>query len=98
MGSAAQISTLVAADKVQGAAIYSSTTRDKLGSIDDLMIDSKTGNVAYAIMSSGGFMGMGSRHHPLPWSMLKYDTNLDGYVVHLERAQLEGVPAYGRWL
>ena len=98
MGSAAQISTLVAADEVQGAIVYNRTTGDRLGSIDSLIIDRKTGNVAYAIMSSGGFLGMGGRHHPLPWTMLKYDTNMGGYVVPLERAQLEGVPAYGRWL
>jgi sporulation protein YlmC with PRC-barrel domain len=97
MGSAAEISTFIAADRVQGAAIYN-TTGDKLGLIDDIVINKKTGDIAYAIISSGGFLGLGSRYPPLPWSMLNYDSNLDGYVVPVEPAQLEITPAYGRWI
>src|SRR5579871_5125746 len=67
---------LVAADALQGTSIYSKSTGDRLGSIEDIVIDRKTGNVAYAIMSSGGFLGFAGRHHPLPWSMLRYDENL----------------------
>jgi hypothetical protein len=49
---------------------------------------------AYAIMSFGGFLGMGNQYHPLPWSVLKYDTNLGGYVVNLDKRQLQDAPAY----
>ena len=97
MGSARKLSTLIAAGKVQGAPIYDAAG-DNLGSIDDVVIDRKTGNVAYAVMTSGGFLGIGSRHHALPWSMLKYDVNRGGYVVGLERAQLRVAPACGQWL
>jgi sporulation protein YlmC with PRC-barrel domain len=96
MDTAAETTTLVAADKVQGAKIYSATG-DNLGSVDDIMIDQKSGNIAYAIMSVGGFLGIGSRYYPLPWSMLRFDTNLGGYVANVDRAQLQGAPAYGRW-
>jgi sporulation protein YlmC with PRC-barrel domain len=96
METAAETSALIAADKVLGATIYNSSG-DNLGSIQDIMIDQKSGNVAYAIMSSGGFLGIGSRHYPLPWLMLKYDTNLGGYIVDVDSAQLKGAPAYGRW-
>jgi sporulation protein YlmC with PRC-barrel domain len=95
--SASNLSTLIAAGKVQGAPIYDAAG-DNLGSIDDIVIDRKTGNVAYALMSSDGFLGIGTRHHALPWSMLKYDGNLGAYVVHLERAQLHAAPACGQWL
>jgi PRC-barrel domain len=67
---------------------------DNLGAIHDLMIDKPSGKVAYAIMSFGGFLGMGNQYHPLPWSVLKYDTNLGGYVVNLDKPQLEGASAY----
>jgi sporulation protein YlmC with PRC-barrel domain len=97
MGSASNISTLIAAGKVQGASVYGAAG-DNLGSIDDIVIDRKTGNVAYAVMSSRGFLGIGARHHALPWSMLKYDVNLGGYVVPLECAQLRIAPACGQWL
>jgi hypothetical protein len=58
------------------------------------MIDKPSGKVAYAIMSFGGFLGIGNQYHPLPWSVLKYDTHLGGYVVNLDKQQLEGAPAY----
>ena len=96
MDIAAETTTLVAADKVQGAKIYSATG-DNLGSVDDLMIDERNGTIAYAIMSVGGFLGIGSRYYPLPWSMLRFDTALGGYVANIDRAQLKGAPAYGRW-
>ena len=93
---AAETTTLVAADKVQGAKIYSATG-DNLGSVDVVIIDEKSGNIAYAILSVGGFLGIGGRYYPLPWSMLRFDTALGGYVANIDRAQLKGAPAYGRW-
>jgi sporulation protein YlmC with PRC-barrel domain len=97
MGFTAKNRTLIAANEVQGAAVYD-RTREHLGSIDDIVIDRKRGNVSYVVMSSGGFLGIGIRYHSLPWSMLNYDADLGGYVVNLERTQLEGAPAVGRWL
>jgi sporulation protein YlmC with PRC-barrel domain len=84
---------LIAASKVEGTAVMN-TAGEKLGSIENVMIDKLTGKVAYAVMSFGGFLGIGDRHHPLPWNVLKYDTNLDGYVVNLDKKMLEGAPTY----
>ncbi|MEO7242170.1 MAG: PRC-barrel domain-containing protein, partial [Variovorax sp.] len=67
---------------------------EKLGSIDDLMIDKRSGQVRYAVMEFGGFLGMGTDRYPLPWNMLKYDTANEGYVVPLDKAKLEGAPRY----
>ena len=53
----------------------------------DVMIDKLSGKVAYAIMSFGGFLGVGESYHPLPWNTLKYDTRQGGYVVGLTRQQ-----------
>jgi sporulation protein YlmC with PRC-barrel domain len=88
---------LVGAHDVEGTAIYN-PAGNNLGRIDDIVIDQKTGVVAYAVMSSGGILGIGSRHHPLPWTMLKYNPDLGGYVINLDRAQLEVAPALGEWL
>jgi hypothetical protein len=71
------------------------TAGEKLGSIEDIMIDKLTGKVAYAVISFGGFLGIGDRHHPLPWNVLKYDTNLDGYVIGLDKETLKAAPTYG---
>lgn len=57
-------------------------------------VDKFTGYVAYAVISFGGFLGIGERYHPLPWKVLTYDTGLGGYVVDLTREQLERAPHY----
>jgi hypothetical protein len=58
------------------------------------MIDKISGKVAYAVISFGGFLGIGSEYYPVPWPTLKYDVNLGGYLVNLTRDQLEGAPRY----
>ena len=68
-------SHVISSDKVEGSAVYN-VNGDKLGSIDDLMIDKLSGQVRYAVLEFGGFLGMGTDRYPLPWSMLKYDTSL----------------------
>jgi PRC-barrel domain protein len=89
-----ETSTLISSDKVEGTAVYN-RAGEKLGSIHTLMIDKRSGKVAYAVMSFGGFLGIGDRYHPLPWSVLDYETSQGGYVVDLDRDRLEGAPTYG---
>lgn len=84
---------LICSDKVEGTAVYNNTG-EKLGSIDSLMIDKHSGQVRHAVLEFGGFLGMGTDRYPLPWSMLKYDTTRDGYVVPLSEAQLNNAPRY----
>jgi hypothetical protein len=84
---------LISSEKVDGTAVYN-RAGDHLGSIHHLMIDKFSGHVEYAVMSFGGFLGMGESYHPLPWQALNYDTNLGGYCVDLDRARLEGSPHY----
>ena len=86
-------STLIAAERVNGTNVYN-PAGEKLGSVEDIMIDKVSGKAIYAIMSFGGFLGMGEKHHPLPWSSLKYDTSKEGYVVDLDKKMLEGSPSY----
>jgi PRC-barrel domain len=87
--------TLIAADKVKGTNVYN-LAGDKLGSVDDIMIDKVSGRAIYAVMSFGGFLGMGEKYHPLPWATLRYDTQKGGYVVNLDKKLLEGAPYYDR--
>ncbi len=83
--------TLIGSDKVEGTAVYR-PNGDKIGSIARVMIDKLTGQTAYAVMSFGGFLGFGEDFYPLPWSLLKYDEALDGYVVDITEEQLTGAP------
>ena len=86
---------LISADKVTGTAIYNSAG-DNLGSIHDLMIDKRGGRVAYAVMSFGGFLGIGEKYHPLPWHVLAYDETKGGYNIDMTTDQLRDAPAYSR--
>jgi sporulation protein YlmC with PRC-barrel domain len=83
----------ISSSKVEGTNVYN-LQGDKLGSIDDLVIDKRSGQVRYAALEFGGFLGMGTDRYPLPWNMLKYDTTKDGYVVNVDKAQLEKAPRY----
>jgi hypothetical protein len=89
-----ETNTLISSDKVEGTSVYN-RQGEKLGSIHTLMIDKISGKVAYAVMSFGGFLGIGDRYHPLPWSVLTYDTGQGGYMVDLDHTMLEGAPTYG---
>jgi sporulation protein YlmC with PRC-barrel domain len=84
---------LIAGDKVAGTNVYNNAG-EKLGSVEDVMIDKRRGRIAYAVLSFGGFLGMGDKHYPLPWSTMTYDPDLGGYRVNLDKKMLEGAPAY----
>jgi hypothetical protein len=85
--------TLISAGKVNGTNVYN-TAGESLGEIYDVMLDKRSGRIAYALMSFGGFLGIGEQYHPLPWATLKYDSNQGGYIVGLTREQLEGAPTF----
>lgn len=87
--------SLISSEKVEGTAVYGSD-RQKIGSIESVMLTKRSGKVAYAVLSFGGFLGMGQEHYPLPWRMLKYDTELGGYIVNLTKDQLQGAPKFSQ--
>jgi hypothetical protein len=84
---------LIAAEQVKGTSVYNNNG-EKLGHIEDIMIDKVSGRAIYAIMSFGGFLGVGEKQHPLPWATLHYDERMGGYVVKLDRKTLEAAPSY----
>ncbi len=84
---------LIASDKVEGTAVYD-RSGDRLGTILNFMVDKRTGRVEYAVLSFGGFLGIGENHHPLPWDVLDYDVEKGGYRVDLDKSVLEQSPRY----
>jgi len=92
-GTPVSTSNVISSERVEGTAVYN-TAGDKLGTIDDLMIDKLSGQVQYAVMEFGGFLGIGTDRYPIPWSVLKYDTSQGGYVVPIDKAAIEGAPRY----
>ena len=85
--------SLIGSDKVEGTAVYGAN-REKVGTIERVMIEKQSGKVSFAVLSFGGFLGIGDDHYPLPWQSLKYDTALGGYVTGITQQQLEGAPRY----
>ncbi|HWL83284.1 MAG TPA: PRC-barrel domain-containing protein [Roseomonas sp.] len=90
-----ETSHLIGSDRVEGTAVYD-PSGNRLGSIETLMIDKVSGTVEYAVLSFGGFLGIGSSHYPLPWNKLRYDIGLGGYVVDVTEEQLRNAPSFQR--
>jgi hypothetical protein len=82
---------LIPADRVNGTDVYSKAG-DKLGKIEDVAIEKVSGEVAYAILSFGGVLGLGAKFHPVPWKLLKYDEDKRAYIVPMSKADLEKAP------
>lgn len=93
--SAGQRHRLIFASRVVDTPVYGPDGA-RMGKVDDLSINRITGEVIYAIVSFGGFLGIGEKYHPLPWSMLDYRPDLLGFAVPLDRPALEAAPTYDR--
>jgi hypothetical protein len=87
-----QSHSLIASDRVEGTPVRRSDG-SKVGTIERLMIDKLSGNVAYAVLSFGGFLGMGQKHAPIPWTRLNYDRMLGAYHLDLTDEELSRAPS-----
>jgi sporulation protein YlmC with PRC-barrel domain len=84
---------LISSEDVQGTEVYD-LSGNHIGEIDHLMIDKLSGRVPYAVMSFGGFLGLGHSHYPVPWAKLTYDTKLNGFRMDISEAQLRDAPEF----
>ena len=85
---------LIPGRHVQGTKVYNAALED-LGTVDDVVIDAEAGRIAYAVLSCGGFFGLGERHYPVPWAKLRYEKEMGGYIADVERDVMHGAPSYG---
>ena len=90
--------SLIGSDKVEGTAVFDADG-NKVGSIVRVMIEKASGRVSYAVLSFGGFLGIGDDHYPLPWPSLKYNVELGGYQTMVTVDQIKGAPKSvgGEW-
>ena len=86
---------LIGSDKVEGTAVYGADG-NKIGSVERVMIGKVSGQVAYAVLGFGGFLGIGDDHYPLPWQTLTYNTDLAATKFRITNDQLTNAPRYGR--
>ncbi|SEI19932.1 PRC-barrel domain-containing protein [Tardiphaga sp. OK245] len=76
--------SLIASDRIEGTAVRR-PNGERIGHIERLMIDKISGKVSYAILSFGGFLGLGSNLLPLPWARLTFNRTLDAYQLEYQR-------------
>ena len=83
----------ILASKVKGTAVYNNGG-ERIGTVEDIVLDKMSNNIMFAVLGSGGVLGMGEKYRPIPWSVLDYDSDKGGYVVPLDKRTLEDAPAY----
>lgn len=90
-----ETSRLIASNKVEGTPVYS-RDRHRLGTIYNFMVDKVSGQVEYAVLRYGGFLGMRQRYYPLPWRVLTYHRDAGGYVIDMMARDFEDAPSFDR--
>jgi sporulation protein YlmC with PRC-barrel domain len=85
--------TAILSSKVKGCAVYNAQG-EKIGHVEDIMLDKTSNEVMYAVLGFGGFLGIGEKYHPMPWASLDYNSERGGYVVPLDKDVLERAPVY----
>ncbi len=82
----------IRAKKVLGTKVCD-PSGNKIGTIEDVILDKQSNNIMFAVVGFGGFLGMNEKYHPIPWSALDYDPEEDGYVVNYTKEQLQSAPS-----
>jgi sporulation protein YlmC with PRC-barrel domain len=90
-----ETSTLIASDMVEGTAVYNKDG-ERIGRIQNFMVNKRSGQVEYAVMSFGGFLGMEKDHYPIPWKKLDYVVEQHGFVVDIDKEKLANAPKHER--
>ena len=87
--------TLLSTDSLVGNPVRNTAGED-LGSIKELMLDTRTGEIAYAVLSFGGFMGFGDKYFAVPYQLLRLDTTNKCFVFNIEKERLEDAPGFDK--
>jgi len=90
--------SIMGADTLIGDGVVNAGEED-LGDIKEIMLDMQTGQVAYAVLSFGGFLGIGEKLFAVPWSALHLDTVNERFVLNVDKARLKNAPGFdpGAW-
>lgn len=84
--------TAIRARKVIGTNVKDGAG-EKLGEVEDIVLDKQSNQIMFAIIGFGGVLGIGEKYHPVPWSTLDYDKDEGSYVINLSKDQLKAAPA-----
>src|SRR4051794_22686363 len=86
---------LIESDRVEGTTVYNPSGKG-IGTIKRVMIDKVSGNVAYAVITFGGFLGIGAEEYAIPWPKLAYETGFGGYRIDVTESELQKAPMFYR--
>ncbi len=92
MTTASGHTSAIRAKKVIGTNVKD-TTGNKIGQIEDVVLDKESNSILFAVVGFGGFLGMAEKYHPIPWASLDYQDGENAYVVSYTKEQLKGAPA-----
>ena len=85
--------TLLVSAKTDGLNVHS-RDGDNLGHVHAFMVDKRSGQASFVVLTLGGFLGLGKSFYPLPFEMISYDAVEDHYIVTIDRRLLEGGPSW----
>lgn len=91
----AQMYGTVSASKIIGEAVVN-RENEALGKIHELVIDAKEGRLAYAVLSSGGFMGMGNRLFAMPWKAFEFASTENKLILNVDKDKLKAAPGFDK--
>ena len=86
---------LISSDKVAGTSVYD-RNGNNLGTISNVMLDKRSGQVAYAVLSFGGFLGIADKLFAVPWKALKLDTENKRFILNVDKERLEAAPGFDK--
>src|SRR5712675_1717723 len=92
MTTASGHTSAIRAKKVIGTSVHDGSGR-KIGAIEDVVLDKQSDSIMFAVVGFGGFLGVGEKYHPIPWSSLDYSESAGAYVVPFTEDQLRAAPS-----
>ena len=69
---------------------------EKLGILEEFVLDIDRGRIAYAVLASGGFLGMGERYFAIPWDLMAVDTDNKEVVLDVDKTVLADAPGFDK--
>ena len=95
----AEMYGVVSASKIIGESVIN-RQNENLGKIHELVIDAADGRIAYAVLSFGGFMGMGNKRFALPWKAFAFAAGENKLILNVDKEKLKAAPGFdddGKW-
>lgn len=86
---------IMSAQTLAGNDVYN-LENEEVGDIEDIMLDMRSGVVRYAVLSFGGFLGMGGKLFAVPWDALKLDTENKRFVLDVGKERLKDAPGFDK--